>query len=377
MENVKLVLKEGLPTKEDIISDEHVHKLLDNYEWSSHGATLDDFLDNFTEEDKFPDSLKDIPFRELVKMSPFQDIFKVWLSERYDACVSDLTRDIPSFPLEINRTILISAGSRTAILDGEFNSVGNFWSVGTSEAYAADVATDQGLYEFTLTALATPDNINWKETLISRMDYTNGDEECEINTTNRPSPKIKRLFDTQLFMELNVHKGPEDNLYMHASYDDLAVGTILRAQQSYEETWGECDFYKKLEKHRPKEMLAQRDSVFLTKSVSALDECGAHESGNMFFVKAQGNVSRHDTNWSSEIAELMAENPKENTLSIARAAKKYWHGIPSETPSWEYKTTSAKIVKSFNMEMNIDFDKSLKHFESKKGPEKEKDLCFN
>ncbi len=103
--NIEMFLKQNLPSKELFLNEEYIDGLISKYEWTDHGATLDDFLDYFTEEDSFPVQLKETPFRELVALEPFKALFKEWLSKRYDYCVSTLIKEIPSFPLEINRTI--------------------------------------------------------------------------------------------------------------------------------------------------------------------------------------------------------------------------------------------------------------------------------
>ena len=62
--------------------------------------------------------------------------------------------------------------------------------------------------------------------------------------------------------------------YYHGSNIFLPVGTILKPRDDYENDWIDTDFYIPLERWRPKNMLAHRESVFMTDNPDDVDLAG-------------------------------------------------------------------------------------------------------
>lgn len=131
--------------------------------------------------------------------------------------------------------------------------------------------------------------------------------------------------------------------FLHASFDELEVGTILKPRKNYEENWGKTDFYAALEKYRPKEMLAHKEAVFMCTSAEDLDNCIGGEY--IFEVIPDKRVERHDLNWSSEVSCLVGDGAPEE--KIKEAALNYWNGVPHHEPLWEYLTPKAIIKKVY------------------------------
>lgn len=132
--------------------------------------------------------------------------------------------------------------------------------------------------------------------------------------------------------------------FLHASLEELEVGTVLKPKDNYEEHWGNTDFYQALERYRPEHMLSHKESVFMCHSAEDLDNCIGGEY--IFEVIPDTRIEKHDLNWSSEISCLVSENAPEE--KIKEAALNYWNGVPHFNESvWEYLTPKAVIKKVY------------------------------
>ena len=129
--------------------------------------------------------------------------------------------------------------------------------------------------------------------------------------------------------------------YLHASLEELNVGTILKPKDNYVEHWEKTDFYNILEKYRPPHMLAHHESVFMCETAEDLDNCMGGEY--IFEIKPHQKIEKHDMNWSSEVSMLVCDNAPEEKIKMA--AENYWNGVPHTNESlWEYLTPSAEII---------------------------------
>lgn len=132
--------------------------------------------------------------------------------------------------------------------------------------------------------------------------------------------------------------------FLHASLEELKIGTVLRPKINYEEHWGNTDFYHILERYRPADMLSHKESVFMCKSAEDLDNCIGGEF--IFEVTPDKRIEKHDLNWSTEISCLVSDNAPEN--KIKEAALNYWNGVSYSSESlWEYLTPKAVIKKVY------------------------------
>lgn len=124
----------------------------------------------------------------------------------------------------------------------------------------------------------------------------------------------------------------------------LPTGTVLTARDDYENDWNNTDFYSALEKYRPSNMLAHRQSVFMVDNEDDIDLAGGGTEW-IFTVVPQGTVEKHDLNWSSEISMLISDGYSIDSEEVKQAAKNYWQGVPHYNESvWEYLTSKALIV---------------------------------
>jgi len=134
------------------------------------------------------------------------------------------------------------------------------------------------------------------------------------------------------------------NTFYHGSFDKLPVGTILTPRTNYINNWKHTDFYDPLETHRPTNMLAHHQAVFMVGTDEDIDLSGAATEW-IFIVQPLGPVQRHDMNWSSEISSLIGLGHDVDSEEISFAAQNYWNGIPHvDEQVWEYLTSSAKIL---------------------------------
>lgn len=132
--------------------------------------------------------------------------------------------------------------------------------------------------------------------------------------------------------------------FYHGSMKYLPVGTILTPRDNYESNWGHTDFYKILEKYRPKNMLSHSQSVFMVGNDEDIDLAGGGTE-YVFIVEPLDKVQKHDMNWSSEISMLISDGHKIDDPKVIEAANSYWNGNPHYNESvWEYLTTKAKIL---------------------------------
>lgn len=135
-----------------------------------------------------------------------------------------------------------------------------------------------------------------------------------------------------------------NNEYFHGSYIQLPVGTVLKPRDAYEADWGHTDFYQLLERYRPKDKLAHKQSIFMCDNPNDIDAAGGGTDW-MFTLEPLGPVQRHDLNWGSEISSLISDGYAADSPEVIEAAKNYWDGVPHHNESlWEYLTPSALIT---------------------------------
>ena len=133
--------------------------------------------------------------------------------------------------------------------------------------------------------------------------------------------------------------------FYHGSNQILPIGTILTPRDDYENDWMGTDFYSALEKHRPRDKLAHRESVFMVADPDDIDLAGGGTE-YMFTVEPIGVIHRHDLNWSSEISMYIGDGYDINSPEVTNAARMYWKGVPHPAESvWEYLTPRARIIK--------------------------------
>jgi hypothetical protein len=127
-------------------------------------------------------------------------------------------------------------------------------------------------------------------------------------------------------------------LFYHGSPKELDIGKIINPRPYYENDWGQTDFYKALEKYRPKKYISHKNGVFMCDNEDDVDLCGG-STEYIYLVEPIGIVQKHDLNWGSEISCLISEGISIQDELIHNAAYNYWEGFPHRDENvWEYIT---------------------------------------
>ena len=137
-----------------------------------------------------------------------------------------------------------------------------------------------------------------------------------------------------------------ESVFYHGCNNYLDVGIVLTPRlDDYEQEWNGTDFYNVLEKYRPDNMLAHKQSVFMVADPDEVDLAGGGSEW-LFTLSPLGKIQRHDMNWSSEISWLVGDGYSIESDEVISTANNYWLGKPHHDENlWEYLTTHAKIVK--------------------------------
>lgn len=140
---------------------------------------------------------------------------------------------------------------------------------------------------------------------------------------------------------------PEEGIYnkmfYHGSSNKMKVGTVLKGRGlNYINDWSSDLVYQILEKERPNNYIPHYEAVFMVDNIEDIDNAGG-ATDYIFHLKPLGPIERHDMSFQSEI--LIAISDKKSLAEIKLIAKKYWTGISSKEPVWEYLTREAIITK--------------------------------
>jgi hypothetical protein len=159
--------------------DDHVDRLasvmLTTGVFSPHGSTLDEFIEQYEDDQWWDTSIDDTT--EIIKSPEFIAGFREWLVYRYRYTIKNLRQEMQRVKrgstFELHRTMYVNEKTWNPATGG----LGIYWGTGHTEAYNAKNTTET---EITITAECNRNSINWHETIVSRLDYINGDYESEI-----------------------------------------------------------------------------------------------------------------------------------------------------------------------------------------------------
>lgn len=143
-----------------------------------------------------------------------------------------------------------------------------------------------------------------------------------------------------------------NKFYYHGSDDYLPKGESLRNVRPYEGKWGSAAFYRGLERHRPEDARPHSKSVFMVEKAEDLEYAGGGEEFT-FIVKPIGHIGKHDMFWSTMVTSLIDEGKDIDSKEVKEAARKYWEGIPSDNPAWEYTCDKAIILRVYDWDDDI------------------------
>ena len=198
--DIKQKLLTLIPSKEAFLTDSYVSKVLESNRWSLHGDCLSGFIGDVLPHYDEVSHLLEKDIEDILSDQAFIQFFKYWLNLRYDYVVQALLGELSDGALcgdtlTINRSMYLTEEDAHKVCSGAKSDVGIYWSTGYSDAYNADLAEIKTMKMYVIMAKVSITNVNWHETLVSRFDYCNGDQEMEINLSGMPNPTIIDIED--------------------------------------------------------------------------------------------------------------------------------------------------------------------------------------
>lgn len=175
--------------------DGYIEQVLESRCWSEHGSDIERFLVEYREENP-----------ELREASD-RRVLREWLPNRLAFIARTLPADIARVEregrLKAERALVIEAESAEPWREslGAHPDLGRYWSIGEFvEPHGVDPSAFRSPVEVQVSAWIDPESVDWTETLRSRIDWENGDDENEI--TLRPGARVELItvygFDERL-----------------------------------------------------------------------------------------------------------------------------------------------------------------------------------
>ena len=164
----------------DALAAEFAEDALRTGKFAEHADALVTMVDMFEHEPWWDDSL---PAEDVVETEAFKRGFRVWMPKRVRFAFEALKEDLaeasrPDGRLEIARAMAVPEGWASEVSPGD--PLGVFWAADHESSDIAAYQGDQSLPQVTIEAVCDPEVVDWKETLRSRTDYLNGDDEAEL-----------------------------------------------------------------------------------------------------------------------------------------------------------------------------------------------------
>lgn len=187
-------LTSHIPNLSEIVTDEYITNLISTEKWVEHGSSMHEFIDDISEIDNFlPSNLNGMQSSEILQHEDFKVFLGEWLPRRYNYIVNEIKDELKDREsLILSRCLYLSKKDQERILSGEIFYIGKYWGTGHVEAWGA--TPEKNKLETHITAEVNPEDVDWMETLKSRMDYMNGDQEQEIQLKDNAIPKITSLY---------------------------------------------------------------------------------------------------------------------------------------------------------------------------------------
>lgn len=160
-------------------SENYINELIKSRKWSSHGAELfqhSEFLEEF--EDLFPNADKDD--------AVLKSLLQYWIPIRLNYVIYQINDEL-SKSENLYRSMLVNDAQLNSITSRVADKcivqdLGLYWST-SRNIYAYGATEEQSKEKNNDILMETSfngDHINWIETIRSRIDYFNGDDEQEM-----------------------------------------------------------------------------------------------------------------------------------------------------------------------------------------------------
>lgn len=186
--NKELLIAFGI--KEFAQNDTYIEELFKYKKWSSHGSYIFDnseFMEIFI--DKFPNFHNDF--------DSFKKLMHYWLPLRINYIVDSIIDEL-NYSKNIYRKLYVNNDHFLFLEKNNtisVSDVGVFWSsFKYVDAYNVDPNNSNKMKAIKLKSTFNNDNINWIETFRSRIDFENGDDECEFYLKNDKTINIEIIY---------------------------------------------------------------------------------------------------------------------------------------------------------------------------------------
>lgn len=177
---------EGLPELSEIVTESYLDFIVKSGKWTDHG----EYIDRYFEDNGIADLMDDT---EALK----EHLEMVYFPKRYKFVKTNLSTELEMLSEKpaIYRAMKIPAKCWPDFKKhlGE-KPLGVYWSTSRPDFHCGDQKRGVGIF---VEAVFEPSQVNWIETIRSRMDYDLGDDEEEMQLFSGVVPKIIGFeFDT-------------------------------------------------------------------------------------------------------------------------------------------------------------------------------------
>lgn len=190
---INLVESIGVPDAKTFVTGTLIDRIIETGKFTPHGGeSLYDWFEECQGWNKFPATLKDIAYDDAIRLPEFKEILYYWMKElRAPYVQADINQTKPTDFLY--RAMFVSPEWITKLsTENETIPLGVYWTTGEPACHGAKETTG---VEIILTTTVGEVHINWPETMESRFDFDNGDEEQEINIIKGSTIPIRHIED--------------------------------------------------------------------------------------------------------------------------------------------------------------------------------------
>jgi hypothetical protein len=185
---IKLLESVTVPSFIERVTDDLLDEMLSTGKWVDHGGDLDDGWDMGYFEDYMPDEMKEQTYDEVKGTPEFRnalhEIVKMMANSQYESLTQgDKYEDLPPLGPDTKIYRGITGNLRA---DG---TVGVFWSQVQEQSLGRFIDEKKG--GLLMVALVKDVTIDWDATIRSRLDYSNGGDEHEIQLKRGTPVKAK------------------------------------------------------------------------------------------------------------------------------------------------------------------------------------------
>jgi hypothetical protein len=192
-----------LPSSEEFLTKKYIEEMLESRMWVSHGSGFETFLEDSKYDEDFPKSLLGKTYDEMMSSDECIKYIKDFLPDRFNYVISELKETLNTFPLNVNRTVYLHENIRNDISEGKSPDIGKYWGVRETDSWDVAPGEEKGL-STNVEGLISPEDIDWIETIKSRMDYDNGDQEEEVQLKQGVLPVVTSMYCKDAKKEISL-----------------------------------------------------------------------------------------------------------------------------------------------------------------------------